>query len=74
MLNIKELRKEKKCTQLDVAEHLKIARTTFSAYEQGQNEPDIETLKKLADYFCVSVDYLIGHECKNNLQLSSLNC
>lgn len=53
-----ELRKEKKLTQKDVANYLQIARTTYSAYEQGANTPDITTLKKLADYYETSIDYL----------------
>ena len=59
-------------TQKQVAEDIKVSAKTYNNYENRNTEPDIETLKKLADYFCVSVDYLIGHECKNKLDLTSL--
>lgn len=65
-MKLKELRKQKNLTQLEVANYLKIARTTYSAYEQKANTPDIETLKKLANYFNVSLDYL----CENELSES----
>lgn len=37
-----------------------MARTTFSGYENGTREPDHQTLQKFADYFDVSIDYLLG--------------
>lgn len=52
------LRKERKLLQADVAN--KVARATYGAYEQGSRQPDFETLKKLADFFGVSLDYLLG--------------
>lgn len=55
-----KLRKEKKKTQDDVANFLGISRPAYGNYENGKREPDIETLTKLADYFDVSMDYLIG--------------
>ncbi|MDF9482603.1 helix-turn-helix transcriptional regulator [Bacillus cereus] len=54
------LRKERKLRQEDMAKHLGIARTTYAMYEQGNREPDYTTLQKLADFFNVSVDYLLG--------------
>lgn len=54
------LRKAKKVTQKEMADFLKTTQTTYSRYELGTREPDIETLLKLADYFGVSVDYLLG--------------
>lgn len=72
MNKLKELRNEKRCTQLDVAKFLNIARTTYSAYEQGANEPDFKTLIKLADYFHVSTDYLLEHECEDKIDITAL--
>lgn len=72
MNKLKELRNEKKCTQLDVANFLNIARTTYSAYEQGANEPDFDTLIKLSKYFNKSIDYLIGNEIDEKLDLTAL--
>ncbi|WP_390407077.1 helix-turn-helix domain-containing protein [Lacticaseibacillus jixiensis] len=47
--------------QADVAEVLGIGTSTYSMYEQGLREPDDETKLKLARYFGVSVDYLVGN-------------
>lgn len=54
------LRKERKLLQADVANKVGIARATYGAYEQGSRQPDFETLEKLADFFGVSLDYLLG--------------
>ncbi|HDR8152408.1 TPA: helix-turn-helix transcriptional regulator [Bacillus cereus] len=54
------LRKERKLRQEDMAKHLGIARTTYAMYEQGNREPDYNTLIKLATFFEVSIDYLLG--------------
>lgn len=57
---LEKLRKEKKRSQKDVAEHLGISRQGYGNYENGVTEPDHTTLSKLADYFEVSADYLLG--------------
>ncbi|PEU28625.1 helix-turn-helix domain-containing protein [Bacillus wiedmannii] len=54
------LRKERKLRQEDMAKQLGIARTTYAMYEQGNREPDYSTLIKLATFFEVSIDYLLG--------------
>ncbi|HDR6217350.1 helix-turn-helix domain-containing protein [Bacillus cereus group sp. MYBK249-1] len=54
------LRKERKLRQEDMAKQLGIARTTYAMYEQGNREPDYNTLIKLATFFEVSIDYLLG--------------
>lgn len=54
------LRKKKKRTQYEVAEDLRMTRGKYANYEQGQREPDAETLVQLADYYGVSIDYLLG--------------
>lgn len=59
---LRALRKEKKLTQEDMSEILEVARTTYANYEQGTREPDNKTLNKLADYFKVSSDYLLGRD------------
>lgn len=56
----KELREEKKLLQKDVAKYLNISTSAYGYYEQGKRNPDIETIKKLADFFDVSADYLLG--------------
>ncbi|WP_339182815.1 helix-turn-helix transcriptional regulator [Paenibacillus sp. FSL R5-0701] len=55
-----ELRKERRLTQQEISKSLKMARTTYSGYENGSREPDNETLNKIADFLEVSVDYLLG--------------
>ncbi|MBH8605916.1 helix-turn-helix domain-containing protein [Thermoactinomyces sp. CICC 10522] len=57
---LKELRKKKKVTQSDLADYLGIDNTTVSKWEKGIYEPNIENLKKLADFFGVSIDSLLG--------------
>ena len=59
-MRLKELRKKKGITQLRLATELNTTQNTISRYETGEHEPGIAELIKLADYFNVSVDYLIG--------------
>jgi len=54
------LRKGKKKTQLEMADYLGITRPAYTAYERGTRQPDYEILQKLADFFEVSTDYLLG--------------
>ncbi len=65
-MKLKELRNKQGITQNKLAEKLKISRSTIAMYETGASEPDMETLSKLASFFGVSVDYLIGR-VDNNL-------
>ncbi len=59
---IRELRIEKGLRQKDLAEHLGVSQQTIGYYENWVNKPDPETLIKLADFFEVSIDYLLGRE------------
>ncbi|WP_407892658.1 helix-turn-helix domain-containing protein [Lacticaseibacillus sp. N501-2] len=57
-----DLRHEQPRTrQVDIAKMLGIGTSTYSMYEQGLREPDDETKIKIAQYFNVSVDYLVGN-------------
>ena len=56
----KKRRKELKLTQLDVAEKLNINRVTYQGYESDKHKPDIDTLKKIADIYQLSLDYITG--------------
>lgn len=60
MNRIKELRTENKITQADLAKVLKISDRAVGYYENGEREPDQDTLLQIANYFDVSVDYLLG--------------
>jgi len=57
---IAELRKDKGLLQKELAQFLGVSIGTISNYETGVHNPEIETLIKLADYFNVSVDYMLG--------------
>ena len=59
---LKELRSLKGLTQKELADKLHVSFQTVSKWENGENEPDITTLKELATLFNCSVDYLIGSE------------
>ena len=56
------LRKYQHLTQTEVAEELNLNQRTYSQYETGANEPNFETLKKLANFFDVSIDYLLEND------------
>lgn len=60
----KNLRKAKQLTQKELADIFNVDQTTVSKWEVGKAIPDYGTLQKLADYFNVSVDYLLGREEK----------
>lgn len=57
---LKKLRKEKDILQKDLADALKLSVSTIGMYEQGRRDPDTETLSAIAEYFNVSIDYLLG--------------
>jgi len=57
---LKEIRRENKLTQQQIADYLGITQSAYAYYETGRSMIDIETLKKLADYYRVSLDYLAG--------------
>jgi len=61
---IKALRKAKGVTQKAVAEQLGILEQSYQKYEYGQHEPNHVITVKLADYFEVSTDYLLGRTDK----------
>ncbi len=58
-LRLKELRKAQGVTQLKMALDLNMSQNTVSRYENGEREPGIAELLSIADYFRVSVDYLL---------------
>ncbi len=58
-MRLKELRKSKKISQLKLAMDLNMNQNTISRYETGEREPGINELIKIADYFDVSIDYLL---------------
>lgn len=57
---MKQLRKDKKMSQGELAKQLGISTSTVGMYEQGRRDPDTQTLLKLAQALDVSMDYLVG--------------
>lgn len=57
---IAALRKNRNLTQDDMSTTLGISRAALSHYEQGRREPDYDTLITIADFFKVSLDYIMG--------------
>ncbi len=64
VFRLKELRQEKKISQLKLALDLNMNQNTISRYENLEREADYKTLIKFADYFNVSLDYLLGRDHK----------
>jgi len=57
---IRDLRNDKDMSQADVAKLLDMSQTGYSKYETGENDIPTRVLLKLADFYGVSVDYLLG--------------
>ena len=64
---LKELRIQNQKSQMQVAEALGISRSTISMYECGEREPDLATLQKIADYYKVDMNYLLGKSSASSL-------
>jgi len=64
MKNLKLLRKEKKLYQKDMANIMNITERQYNRYEAGDTELSMSKLIFLADYFNVSLDYLVGRDFK----------
>lgn len=69
-INFKILRKNAKLTQKQIAQHLNISSSTYVNYELGISEMPYELLFLLADYYAVSIDYLLGRNEVNHVLLS----
>lgn len=59
---IKQLMKTEQLTQMQLASAIHVGQSTISEWLSGKNEPSIESLWKLADYFDVSIDYIVGRK------------
>ena len=58
--NLKIARERKGISQKDMAESIGVAKSTYSLYESGNREPNVQTIKKIADVLSVSADELLG--------------
>lgn len=57
---MKNLRESRRIYQREIAETLGVTTRAYQFYESGRSEPNIKTLIAIADYFQVSIDYLVG--------------
>lgn len=64
---LNQLRKSASLSQEEFAKKIGVSRSTIGMYEQGKREPDFETLEKIADYFNVDTDYLLGTSDKTTV-------
>ena len=66
MNNLKNARIKKGIKAIDLAKALNVSKQTISNWENGKRNPDLDTLIKLADFYEVSLDYLVGREKEIN--------
>ncbi len=59
-MRLRDLREDSDLKQKDLAEYLHIKQNTYSQYENGQRQLPIDVLIKLAKYYSVSTDYILG--------------
>ncbi|MBQ8751918.1 MAG: helix-turn-helix transcriptional regulator [Clostridia bacterium] len=67
-MRLKEIRKSKGISQLRLAMDLNTNQNTISRYETGEREPGIVELIKIADYFNISIDYLLERTDNPHMQ------
>ena len=67
--NLKMARERKGISQKEMSENIGVAKSTYSLYESGNREPNIQTIKKIADILNVSADELLGINEEYNQQL-----
>ena len=72
-MKLKELRKKAGLTQVELADKLQIKRITYNKYEIGENLPNIPTIKKIAKFYNVSLDYLLENETVNQIDMSEFS-
>lgn len=61
-IKLKELREKKGISQYRLADELKLSQSAIGNWEAGKREPDFATIQRIADYFGVTVDYILGRE------------
>lgn len=69
---LKNLRDENNFSQKDVANKLNISNATLSQYESGVRQPSYDILKKIADIYNVSIDYLLGRTDIKNFEENTI--
>ena len=61
-LRLKELRQERGIGQIELAKKLEVSKGIISLWDNGLREPNMYSFIKLAKFFCVTIDYLVGLE------------
>ena len=69
MIRLKELRNQKNISQKKLADKLSVSRSTVAMWETGASQPDTNMLLQIANFFNVSVDYLLNNENISNSQI-----
>jgi len=70
---LKEIREKNALTMKEVAESVGLNPATYRNYESGRLEPNLTTLCKLADFYHVTADYLLGREDEKNTTIETLS-
>ena len=70
---LKQIRKANKYTQQDLADAVGIERSTYASYETGRNKPDVILLKRIANVFGVSSDFILEIDTSKKFNMSDAN-
>ncbi len=70
-MRLKELRQSCSLSQRQLGDHLGLSKSSIGNYENGVRQPDFETVILMADYFGVTVDYLIGHSALPTFEVTA---
>ena len=72
-IRLRQLRTARNLSQMDFAKQIGLSKSSVNMYERGEREPGLETLERIADYFNVDMDYLLGKsEITNRTYLSDM--
>lgn len=72
-IRLRALRKKQGAKQSFIAKSIGVKEATLCAYEKGTRKPSFDVLLKLAKYYSVSIDYLVGNEYENESVFSHLH-
>ena len=72
-MKLKELRLNKNLTQTQLAKEFKVTQKTIANYETGTTQPTFDILIKIANYFNVSLDYLLENQASNLIDMSEFS-
>lgn len=71
---LRQLRNARDLSQSEFAKQIKVSKSSVNMYERGEREPGFETLERIADYFNVDMDYLLGKSNIVNRFQSDFSC